>query len=165
MDDWLRNMGDWNISRRRYFGLPLPFYPCECGQLNVVGSRRSSASAPPRASTGSRSSIGPGSTRSRSRASSAAATCGGVAEVGDAWLDAGIVPFATLGWQNDEFPGRLRDGRRRGAHRADLPDHAYWEKWFPADWVSEMREQIRLWFYSQSFMSVTSTAGLRTSRS
>ncbi|HEU4942376.1 MAG TPA: DUF5915 domain-containing protein, partial [Gaiellaceae bacterium] len=27
--------------------------------------------------------------------------------------------------------------------------------WFPADWVSEMREQIRLWFYSMSFMSVT----------
>ena len=24
MDDWLRNMGDWNISRRRYYGLPLP---------------------------------------------------------------------------------------------------------------------------------------------
>ncbi|MGH3020868.1 MAG: DUF5915 domain-containing protein, partial [Gaiellaceae bacterium] len=37
---------------------------------------------------------------------------------------------------------------------ADLPDHAYWETWFPADWVSEMREQIRLWFYSQLFMSV-----------
>ncbi|MDX6504842.1 MAG: isoleucyl-tRNA synthetase, partial [Gaiellaceae bacterium] len=32
--------------------------------------------------------------------------------------------------------------------------HAYWEQWFPADWVSEMREQIRLWFYSQLFMSV-----------
>ena len=28
MDDWLVNMGDWNISRRRYYGLPLPFYPC-----------------------------------------------------------------------------------------------------------------------------------------
>ena len=38
---------------------------------------------------------------------------------------------------------------------ADLPDHAYWEQWFPADWVSEMREQIRLWFYAISFMSVT----------
>jgi len=25
MDDWLRNMDDWNISRRRYFGLPCPF--------------------------------------------------------------------------------------------------------------------------------------------
>src|SRR5213075_3247512 len=39
MDDWLRNMGDWNISRRRYFGLPLPLYPCNCGRLNVIGSR------------------------------------------------------------------------------------------------------------------------------
>ena len=39
MDDWLRNMGDWNISRKRYFGLPLPFYPCACGHLNVIGSR------------------------------------------------------------------------------------------------------------------------------
>ena len=38
---------------------------------------------------------------------------------------------------------------------ADLPDHAHWERWFPADWVSESREQIRLWFYSMSFMSVT----------
>ena len=39
MDDWLVNMGDWNISRRRYYGLPLPFYPCSCGHLTVVGSR------------------------------------------------------------------------------------------------------------------------------
>src|SRR5439155_1145552 len=39
MDDWLRNMGDWNISRKRYFGLPLPLYPCTCGFLNVIGSR------------------------------------------------------------------------------------------------------------------------------
>src|SRR4029453_13556236 len=39
MDDWLANMGDWNISRKRYFGLPLPFYPCSCGRLNVIGSR------------------------------------------------------------------------------------------------------------------------------
>ena len=50
---------------------------------------------------------------------------------------------------------RLRDRRvGRACRGADLPDHAYWEKWFPADWVSEMREQIRLWFYSQCFMSV-----------
>ena len=38
---------------------------------------------------------------------------------------------------------------------ADLLDYGYWEEWFPADWVSENREQIRLWFYSESFMSVT----------
>ena len=53
MDDWLRNMGDWNISRRRYYGLPLPFYPCGCGQLNVIGSKAElleRATAPPRSS-------------------------------------------------------------------------------------------------------------------
>ena len=50
-----------------------------------------------------------------------------------------------------------RPGPGKGLTTADLPDHAYWEKWFPANWVSEMREQIRLWFYSISFMSVTLT--------
>ena len=69
-------------------------------------------------------------------------------EVGDVWLDAGIVPFATLGWQNDEWrPQGYATGAARGLTTADLPDHAYWEEWFPADWVSEIREQIRLWFY------------------
>jgi isoleucyl-tRNA synthetase len=79
-----------------------------------------------------------------------------IPEVGDAWLDAGIVHFSTLGWHNDTWvPGGYATGSSQGVSGADLPDHAYWEKWFPADWVSEMREQIRLWFYSQSFMSVT----------
>lgn len=37
--DWLNNMSDWNISRKRFYGLPLPFYPCEeCGELTVIGS-------------------------------------------------------------------------------------------------------------------------------
>ncbi len=39
MEDWLRNMGDWCISRKRYWGLPLPFYFCEDGHLTVVGSK------------------------------------------------------------------------------------------------------------------------------
>src|SRR5439155_1627117 len=88
--------------------------------------------------------------------------CGGevgrIPEVADAWLDAGIVPFSTRGWQNDKWVEHgYATGASAGLSGADLPDHAYWEKWFPADWVSEMREQIRLWFYSQSFMSVTLT--------
>ena len=79
-----------------------------------------------------------------------------IPEVGDAWLDAGIVPFSTLGWENPEWiEGGYATGAAAGLSGADLPDHAYWEQWFPADWVSEMREQIRLWFYSQLFMSVT----------
>jgi isoleucyl-tRNA synthetase len=158
MDDWLHNMGDWNISRRRYYGLPLPFYPCSCGHLNVIGSK---AELEARALSGleqleelRRPWI--------DRVPVACEQCGEaverVKEVGDVWLDAGIVPFATLGWQNDTWiPEGYATGAAKGLTRADLPDHAYWEKWFPADWVSEMREQIRLWFYSQLFMSVVLT--------
>ena len=81
-----------------------------------------------------------------------------VQEVGDVWLDAGIVPFSTLGWKNPEFiPEGYSTGAAKGLTHADLPDHTTWEEWFPADWVTEMREQIRLWFYSLFFMSVVLT--------
>jgi isoleucyl-tRNA synthetase len=158
MEDWLRNMGDWNISRRRYYGLPLPFYPCSCGRLNVIGSR---AELDERALSG----IEQLEELHRpwvDRVPIRCEACGGeverIKEVGDVWLDAGIVPFSTLGWENPEWrKGGYATGASAGLSGADLPDHAYWEKWFPADWVSEMREQIRLWFYSQLFMSVALT--------
>jgi isoleucyl-tRNA synthetase len=158
MDDWLVNMGDWNISRRRYYGLPLPFYPCSCGHLNVIGSR---AELEERAVAGLEQLEElrrPWIDRVPVRCAECGEPVERVKEVGDVWLDAGIVPFSTLGWQNDTW---IKEGYATGAARglttADLPDHAYWEQWFPADWVSEMREQIRLWFYSQLFMSVVLT--------
>jgi isoleucyl-tRNA synthetase len=156
MDDWLRNMDDWNISRKRYFGLPLPFYPCACGHLNVIGSR---AELEERA-TGGLDQLQelhrPWIDEVPIRCESCGEEVRRIPEVGDAWLDAGIVPLSTLGWQN---PTWIEHGYATGAAKsltgADLPDHAYWEQWFPADWISESREQIRLWFYSISFMSMT----------
>ena len=61
----------------------------------------------------------------------------------------------TLDGEGNSYVGGYATGASVGLSGADLPDHAYWEKWFPADWVSEMREQIRLWFYSQCFMAIT----------
>ena len=155
MDDWLRNMGDWNISRRRFFGLPLPFYPCECGHLNVVGSKRELEERATRGLDRLEELHRPWVDEVTISCERCGEDVRRVVEVGDVWLDAGIVPFSTLGWQNEEWvEGGYATGAARGLSGADLPDHAYWEKWFPADWVSEMREQIRLWFYSQLFMSV-----------
>ena len=158
MDDWLVNMGDWNISRRRYYGLPLPFYLCSCGHLNVIGSK----SELEERATGGLDQLEELRRPWIDEVPIACERCGGEArripEVGDVWLDAGIVPFSTLGWGNDEYvPQGYATGAAKGLTTADLPDHAYWEEWFPADWVSEMREQIRLWFYSQLFMSVALT--------
>src|SRR6185503_17402453 len=61
-----------------------------------------------------------------------------VRETGDVWLDAGIVPFSTLNW---------------------LHDRDYWKNWFPAEFITENVEQIRLWYYSQLFFSVVLTGG------
>jgi isoleucyl-tRNA synthetase len=155
MDDWLRNMGDWNISRRRYYGLPLPFYPCECGRLKVIGSREELEERALGGLDQLQELRRPWLDRVPIRCEACGEPVERVKEVGDVWLDAGIVPFSTLGWQNPEWiDGGYGTGAARGLTNAPLPDHAYWEQWFPADWVSEMREQIRLWFYSQLFMSV-----------
>jgi len=154
MDDWLLNMGDWNISRRRYYGLPLPFYPCACGHLNVIGSKAELAERAVDPIDDLPELRRPWIDRIRIRCEQCGEPVQRVVEVGDVWLDAGIVPFSTLGWQNPEWvDGGYGTGAARGLTNAPLPDNAYWEEWFPADWVSEMREQIRLWFYSQFFMS------------
>ncbi len=144
MQDWLDNMGDWAISRKRYWGLPLPFYCCgnaDCGQVTVVGSvkelRERSVDA------GLVDALPelhkPWIDEVRIRCPE----CGGeverVREVGDCWLDAGIVPFSTLDYLYED---------------QSKPDTA-WHEWYPAEFVLEMREQIRLWFYSMLFMSVT----------
>ncbi len=156
MDDWLRNMGDWNISRKRYFGLPLPFYPCVCGTLNVVGSRAELEQRAVRGLDRLQELHRPWIDEVPIRCESCGAEVGRIPEVGDAWLDAGIVPLSTLGWKSPRYVEQgYATGAAEGLTGADLPDHAYWEKWFPAGWISEMREQIRLWFYSQFFMSVT----------
>lgn len=135
MEDWLHNMGDWCISRKRFWGLPLPFYNCHCGHMTVIGSRdeleKLAISGLEKLKELHRPWIDHVVIR--------CPKCGGMAErvseVGDCWLDAGIVPFSTLNYMDE--------------------DKSYWKKWFPAQFICEMREQIRLWFYSMLFMSVT----------
>ena len=132
MDDWLRNMGDWNISRRRYYGLPLPFYPCDCGHLNVIGSRAELAERAVEGLDQLEELRRPWIDRVPIRCESCGDTVTRIPEVGDVWLDAGIVPFATLGWENPErIPEGYGTGAARGLTKADLPDHAYWETVVP----------------------------------
>jgi isoleucyl-tRNA synthetase len=137
MEDWLTNMSDWCISRKRYWGLPLPFYICpHCGALTVVGSREElrALAVDPAAVDQLPELHRPWIDDVRIRCPECKGEAPRVIEVGDCWLDAGIVPFSTLGY---------------------FGDHAAWERAYPAEWISEMREQVRLWFYSMLFMSVT----------
>jgi isoleucyl-tRNA synthetase len=165
MDDWLVNMDDWNISRRRYYGLPLPIYPCACGHVHVIGSKAELAELATGPLDGLEELRRPWIDDVKIRCEVCGDEVERILEVGDVWLDAGIVPFSTMGWHNPEFiPQGYATGAAKGLTVADLPDHGYWQEWFPAEWVSEMREQIRLWFYAQLFMSValTGAAPFRT---
>ena len=136
MADWLNNMGDWNISRKRFYGLPLPFYPCACGRLTVVGSKDELIALGGEAARNLPELHRPWIDEVKIKCPDCGAPVSRIPEVGDVWLDAGIVPFSTLGYFSD---------RRE------------WEKNYPAQWEIEMQEQVRLWFYSQLFMSVTIT--------
>ncbi len=135
MLDWLENMSDWNISRKRFYGLPLPFYKCDCcGELTVVGSKeelyelavdKAAVDAIPHLHR-------PWIDEVKVKCPKCGNAVQRITQVGDVWLDAGIVPFSTLKY---------------------FSDREYWKQYFPAEHVLEMKEQIRLWFYSMLFMS------------
>src|SRR5690606_15970243 len=124
--------------RRRYYGLPLPFFPCECGHLTVVGSKEELGRLATRGVDQLEELHRPWVDRVAIRCEA----CGNtevtrIAEVGDVWLGAGIVPLSALGWQNAEWIEEgYATGATRGLTKAGLPDHSHWGKWFPAHWVT-----------------------------
>jgi len=134
--DWLLNMHDWMISKKRYWGLALPIYDCQaCGSFDVIGGREELQG---RAIAGWAELEGHTPHRPYVDAVEiACSSCGEpvrrIPDVGNPWLDAGIVPFSTL-------------------HFREEPD--YWAKWFPADFITEsFPGQFRNWFYSMLAMS------------
>ena len=134
--DWLENMDDWMISKKRYYGLALPIFKCqECGHFDVVGSE---TELKERAVEGWDEFEGHSPHRPWLDAVKIVCEgCGGrvsrIADVGNPWLDAGIAPFSTLGY---------RHGRQ------------HWQDWFPAKWISEsFPGQFRNWFYALITMS------------
>ena len=134
MIDWLNNMGDWNISRKRYYGMPLPFYVCDCGHVHVIGSKKElrELAVDPAKVDALPELHRPWVDEIEIKCPACGKPVSRVSEIGDVWLDAGIVPFSTTGY---------------------FTDKEEWKKNFPAEWVVEMREQVRLWFYSLLFMS------------
>jgi len=129
--DWLRNMHDWLISKKRYWGLALPIWECDaCGMFEVIGSREELEA---RAVEGwdhfkEHTPHRPHIDVVKITCKKCGAPSSRIKDVGNPWLDAGIVAFSTLGYRTDM-------------------DH--WKKWFPADFITEsFPGQFRNWFYS-----------------
>jgi isoleucyl-tRNA synthetase len=129
-------MGDWMISKKRFWGLALPIWVDEqTGDFEVIGSREELKA---RAVEGweefeGRTPHRPWVDKVKIRNPKTGNLMSRVPDVGNPWLDAGIVPFSTLHYRKDR---------------------AYWEKWFPADFITEsFPGQFRNWFYAILAMS------------
>jgi len=134
--DWLRNMGDWMISKKRYWGLSLPIWECKsCGRIHVIGGIEELEE---KAVAGWDKLKGHSPHKPQIDAVLIKCEhCGEdvqrVPDVGNPWLDAGIVPYSTMGY---------------------LSDREYWKQWFPPQFITEsLPGQFRNWFYSLLAMS------------
>jgi len=136
--DWLSNMVDWLISKKRYWGLALTIWKCDCGNFEVIGGRdelmkravegwdKFEGNTPHR----------PWVDKVKIKCSKCNGLMGRIADVGSPWLDAGIVSFSTL---IDPKTNKV----------SYLSDKTYWKKWFPADFITEcFPGQFKNWFYS-----------------
>jgi isoleucyl-tRNA synthetase len=143
--DWLKNMHDWLISKKnRYWGLALPIYECKkCGNFEVIGSKEELKE---RAVEGweefeNHSPHKPFIDEVKIKCGDCGELVSRTDDVGNVWLDAGIVPFSTL---IDPETKKL----------SYTTDKKYWEEWFPADFITEsFPGQFKNWFYSLIAMS------------
>jgi len=126
--DWLKNMHDWLISKKnRYWGLALPIYECKCGHFEVIGGKEELES---RAVAGwdkfsGNSPHKPWIDEVKIKCKKCDSVISRINDVGNVWLDAGIVSFSTLP-----------------------------KDWFPADFITESSPgQFKNWFYSLIAMS------------
>ncbi len=142
--DWLTNMHDWLISKKRYWGLALPIWVCgKCGHFEVIGSKEELKEK----------AVG-GWDKFESKSPHrpwidevvvGCEKCGGemrrIPDVGNPWLDAGIVSFSTVSKDNQSEPLYLIDKKE-------------FEKWYPAEFITEsFPGQFKNWFYSLLAMS------------
>jgi isoleucyl-tRNA synthetase len=124
--DWAVNARDWCISRQRYWGIPLPIWKCQCGEMKVVGSVNEL-----RGAEGFREGMElhrPWIDAVTLKCDRCSGRMKRVPDVLDVWFDSGVSTWAQLG-----FPGS----------RKEL------DRWWPAKWITEAHDQTRGWFYSQ----------------
>lgn len=143
--DWLKNMHDWLISKKnRYWGLALPIYECKkCGTFEVLGSREELKK---RAVKGweqfeDKTPHKPYIDEVIIKCEKCGEEVHRIDDVGNPWLDAGIVPYCTIKENNIGEPLYLKNKDE-------------WKKWFPVDFITEsFPGQFKNWFYAMIAMS------------
>ena len=131
--NWIANAKDWNVSRSRYWGSPIPFWKCECGYNHMVGSV---AELKEMATTNLDENLDlhrPYIDEVKLTCPKCGASMTRIKDVLDCWFDSGSMPFAQY-----HYP---------------FENNELWETQFPADFICEGIDQTRGWFYTLMVIS------------
>jgi isoleucyl-tRNA synthetase len=122
MGNWLENLVDWNLSRSRYWGTPLPIWICEqCEAMRCIGSTAEIGLTP-------HDDLHKPHIDGVTLACECGAVMRRVPDVIDCWYDSGAMPYAQ---------------RHYPFENEDLFNRTH-----PADFISESMDQTRGWFFS-----------------
>ncbi len=133
-NSWINNLKDNSITRQRYWGTPAPIWRCaKCKKITVVESIKELKKL-------SKDKIPSDIHIPWIDKVTLKCKCGGkmyrIPDIIDVWIDSGATSFASL-----DYPHKK----------------ALFERYWPADFILEAKEQIRLWFNTLMISSMIST--------
>ena len=126
--NWLMNAKDWNVSRSRYWGSPIPYWTCECGHNEMIGSIEELKEKATCEIDDDFDLHKPYIDNIRITCPSCGKEMKRIPDVLDCWFDSGSMPFAQY-----HYPFENKE---------------IFEEQFPADFIAEGIDQTRGWFYT-----------------
>lgn len=130
----LENAPDWNISRNRYWGSPIPVWKCEeCGRQEIIGSIQEladKAKVKPEEITDLHL---PAIEQYAWKCVKCSHSMKRIPQVFDCWVESGAMPFASV-----HYPFENKE---------------HFEKNFPGEFIAEYIAQTRGWFYTLHVLS------------